>query len=180
MCFIFNGLGFVMVAVGVIVGLALEWAGLVEPTSTWIGCLLMISLDVAYRFKNYREHQWKRFFYPSTGGQWFFLPLWFWVGLFLWSSEVMPMLRSDVKNARTDISRIRGVVEARKDRNGRYPRTDTEPKDIDFKSNDPWGNPYNYEFPSQARAGSYAIWSNGPNGENEEGEGDDINSWSDD
>jgi prepilin-type N-terminal cleavage/methylation domain-containing protein len=58
---------------------------------------------------------------------------------------------------------------------------------------DPWGRAYHYvEFDSRARidretAGgqikakggqSYAIWSDGPNGENEWGKGDDINSWS--
>lgn len=45
---------------------------------------------------------------------------------------------------------------------------------------DPWGTPYNYEFPSPKRPdGSRpAIWSNGPNGKYEQGEGDDINNCS--
>ncbi len=48
------------------------------------------------------------------------------------------------------------------------------------KNIDPWGNPYNYGFPSRKLPGGSlpAIWSNGPNGKNEQGEGDDINNWS--
>lgn len=56
---------------------------------------------------------------------------------------------------------------------------------------DPWGRPFHYvEWeslpPAERKLGDrlvagetqrYAIWSNGPNGENEWGEGDDIASW---
>ncbi|MGE4357228.1 MAG: type II secretion system major pseudopilin GspG [Candidatus Omnitrophota bacterium] len=45
---------------------------------------------------------------------------------------------------------------------------------------DPWGNPYEYEPPNaQEGRNIYHLWSWGPNGENDEGEGDDICSWKD-
>jgi prepilin-type N-terminal cleavage/methylation domain-containing protein len=70
--------------------------------------------------------------------------------------------------------------------------------ELNFTSNfspvvflDPWGRPYHYvqwySFPEdQRRLGSFkakggapfAIWSDGPNRENEWGQGDDVNSWS--
>ncbi|MEZ5944673.1 MAG: type II secretion system protein GspG [Planctomycetaceae bacterium] len=51
---------------------------------------------------------------------------------------------------------------------------DRIPKDI-------WGEPLNYEYPS-TKTGSIrpAIWSNGPNRQNENGSGDDINGWEQD
>jgi general secretion pathway protein G len=44
---------------------------------------------------------------------------------------------------------------------------------------DPWGNPYNYQWPNPRvkHAKKPAIWSNGPNGVNEDGRGDDIANW---
>jgi general secretion pathway protein G len=44
---------------------------------------------------------------------------------------------------------------------------------------DAWQHPINYEPPTGAGAGgaSPRIWSNGPNGQNESGSGDDINNW---
>lgn len=47
---------------------------------------------------------------------------------------------------------------------------------------DPWGHPYNYEYPTQRFGDGTgdtrpAIWSNGPNGNDEQGEGDDIANW---
>jgi general secretion pathway protein G len=44
---------------------------------------------------------------------------------------------------------------------------------------DPWGRPYNYEWPNRRvkHATKPAIWSNGPNGVNENGDGDDIRNW---
>ncbi len=40
--------------------------------------------------------------------------------------------------------------------------------------NDPWGNPYKYEKQSD---GTYRLWSCGPDGMDNSGEGDDIASW---
>lgn len=42
---------------------------------------------------------------------------------------------------------------------------------------DPWGNLLNYDNETPQETGTPRIWSNGPNGENEEGSGDDINNW---
>lgn len=44
---------------------------------------------------------------------------------------------------------------------------------------DPWGRPYHYEWPNRKvkNAKKPAIWSNGPNGLNENGRGDDIANW---
>lgn len=44
--------------------------------------------------------------------------------------------------------------------------------------NDQWGNPWGYRFPSMRDDETqYDLWSYGPNGEDEDGEGDDITSW---
>ncbi len=43
---------------------------------------------------------------------------------------------------------------------------------------DAWGEPLNYEYPSSKAGEKPAIWSAGPNRQNEEGGGDDINNWS--
>lgn len=42
---------------------------------------------------------------------------------------------------------------------------------------DPWGNLLNYDNETPQESGTPRIWSNGPNGENEDGSGDDINNW---
>jgi general secretion pathway protein G len=44
---------------------------------------------------------------------------------------------------------------------------------------DPWGQPLNYEWPTQRvqNAQKPAIWSNGPNMQNDNGTGDDIVNW---
>jgi general secretion pathway protein G len=46
---------------------------------------------------------------------------------------------------------------------------------------DAWGEPLYYEYPSTkgTKGEKPAIWSSGPNRQNEEGAGDDINNWSD-
>lgn len=45
---------------------------------------------------------------------------------------------------------------------------------------DGWGNPLNYEFPNtRAETDGPAIWSNGKDGKNDNGSGDDINNWDD-
>jgi general secretion pathway protein G len=43
---------------------------------------------------------------------------------------------------------------------------------------DAWGEPLYYEYPSSKVGGKPAIWSSGPNRQNEDGGGDDINNWS--
>jgi general secretion pathway protein G len=45
---------------------------------------------------------------------------------------------------------------------------------------DAWGEPLYYEYPSTkgTKGEKPAIWSSGPNRQNEEGGGDDINNWS--
>jgi general secretion pathway protein G len=46
---------------------------------------------------------------------------------------------------------------------------------------DAWGEPLFYEYPSSkgTKGEKPAIWSSGPNRQNEEGAGDDINNWTD-
>ena len=45
---------------------------------------------------------------------------------------------------------------------------------------DPWGRPFNYQVETDPNTGEQIvrIWSNGPNGQNENGGGDDIANWS--
>ena len=46
---------------------------------------------------------------------------------------------------------------------------------------DPWGNELNYKFPGDVGGEKmYDLWSSGPNGDDESGDGDDIKNWSDD
>ena len=45
---------------------------------------------------------------------------------------------------------------------------------------DAWGNPLNYEYPNTKGSGPVdkpAIWSNGPDGKDDNGSNDDINNW---
>jgi general secretion pathway protein G len=50
--------------------------------------------------------------------------------------------------------------------------TDSVPKDA-------WGEQLYYEYPtSKGKGDKPAVWSSGPNRQNEDGSGDDINSWS--
>ena len=65
----------------------------------------------------------------------------------------------------------------------------TQPKDrdgnvmkdpyIDKRPLDAWGTPLNYRYPAtkQNNTSKADIWSNGPNRQNEDGSGDDINNW---
>ncbi len=51
---------------------------------------------------------------------------------------------------------------------------------LDKMPTDAWNSPLNYEYPNtKAMTSRPAIWSNGPNRQNENGGGDDINNWSD-
>lgn len=40
---------------------------------------------------------------------------------------------------------------------------------------DPWGRPYQYQFPGKHNVGSYDIWSMGPDGQT--GTNDDVGNW---
>ncbi len=42
---------------------------------------------------------------------------------------------------------------------------------------DPWGHPYKYVYPGVHRKYKYDLYSFGPNGEDDNGEKDDINNW---
>lgn len=63
------------------------------------------------------------------------------------------------------------------------PGTDTEGRAIaaylDKMPKDAWDQPLFYEYPNSkmASAAKPAIWSSGPNRQNEEGGGDDVNNW---
>lgn len=51
---------------------------------------------------------------------------------------------------------------------------------LDKMPTDAWQTPLNYEYPNtKASSERPAIWSNGPNRQNENGGGDDINNWAD-
>ncbi len=52
---------------------------------------------------------------------------------------------------------------------------------IDKLPKDPWDQPLFYEYPNSKAPDTDrpAIWSSGPNRQNENGEGDDINNWKD-
>ena len=49
---------------------------------------------------------------------------------------------------------------------------------LDEFPKDAWGQALNYDPGSAAGSNTPRIWSNGPNGQNEDGGGDDINNWS--
>lgn len=53
------------------------------------------------------------------------------------------------------------------------------PAYLEKQPKDPWGQALYYEFPNSkvANATKPAIWSSGPNKQNEDGAGDDINNW---
>jgi general secretion pathway protein G len=48
---------------------------------------------------------------------------------------------------------------------------------LDEVPKDAWGEPLYYEFPSGKAGEKPAIWSSGPNRQNEDGGGDDITNW---
>lgn len=52
---------------------------------------------------------------------------------------------------------------------------------LEKQPKDPWGQALYYEFPNSkiANATKPAIWSSGPNKQNEDGAGDDVNNWTD-
>ena len=63
---------------------------------------------------------------------------------------------------------------------GQHPRTgQTIPPYLEEYPRDGWDQPFNYEYPNSKFTGidKPAIWSNGPNQQNDNGAGDDINNW---
>ena len=62
---------------------------------------------------------------------------------------------------------------------GQYPTT--VPNSLRKSFIDEWGRPLNYEWPPSLDSGQFkykpAIWSNGPDGINQRGGGDDIGNW---
>jgi general secretion pathway protein G len=67
------------------------------------------------------------------------------------------------------------LIKTGKDEKGEQQRPYLERAPRDF-----WGNPLHYEYPSKRFPDGKrpAIWSNGLNGINEQGDGDDIGNWS--
>jgi len=92
--------------------------------------------------------------------------------------------------AQTDIANIGTQLDAFEVDNGSYPRGKnglndlvTQPRDaqnwrgpyLKELKNDPWGNPYIYEFPGKNNASGYDLSSMGPNGK--ANDDDDVTNW---
>ena len=102
--------------------------------------------------------------------------------------------RANINAARASISRLEGVIELYAvEHNARYPETlDDLLQPVDLQGQpmkpylneypkDPWGQRLNYELTTDSNAAGAQrprIWSNGPDGKNDNGSGDDINNWS--
>jgi hypothetical protein len=182
---IFNDLGLGMIIFCVLVGFALNYFGVSSDVSGGIGlALLFLFFDFSSRWNNHREHKWKRFFFPSTGGQLFFVPCWCLASFFMWGLTVSTAKESritDVERAKRSITDMELSLERQRKKQGQNPMMAKKGTRQIEGSVDPWGNPYNFEypntrFPNDDRA---AIWSNGPNGKDENGGGDDIKNWTD-
>ena len=118
------------------------------------------------------------------------------------AAMVLPNLIGRQQQASIDITKeaIHNLEQALKlyavDHNAQYPDGGTdalamlvEPVDrnnqplpayIEQAPKDAWNNPLNYEYPNtkgQSNVDKPAIWSNGPNGVNDNGSNDDINNW---
>jgi general secretion pathway protein G len=104
--------------------------------------------------------------------------------------------RANINAAKASIKGLESTLDLyRTEHNATYPQTLNDllaPKDIstgqpmraylDKVPLDPWGQPLNYEWPNNKVQNSQtalkpAIWSNGPNMQNENGSGDDIGNW---
>ncbi|MBU6409807.1 MAG: type II secretion system major pseudopilin GspG [Verrucomicrobia bacterium] len=89
--------------------------------------------------------------------------------------------------ARADISSIKTALDAFEVDNGYYPKTlqglIQQPSNtknwhgpyLDSIPQDPWGNPYSYEYPGKHNPNSFDLWSAGPDGKS--GTQDDIGNW---
>lgn len=118
------------------------------------------------------------------------------------AAMVLPNLIGRQQQANIDITKegIRNLEQALKlyavDHNARFPdggsdaltmliqpvdRNDQPmPAYIEEIPKDAWSNPLNYEYPNtkaQTTVDKPAIWSNGPDGKNDNGSNDDINNW---
>lgn len=60
-----------------------------------------------------------------------------------------------------------------------YPKTVDElyPTYLEKSPRDPWDQPYQFTQPGEKNTLSFDLWSIGPNGKNEKGEGDDVKNW---
>jgi general secretion pathway protein G len=119
------------------------------------------------------------------------------------AAAVVPSLIGKQKQALVDQSRnnIRGLEQTLKlyamDHEGEYPSGGQEALSqltsaseyrghklqayLEDVPKDAWGEPLFYEFPTSkgTKGEKPAIWSAGPNHQNEDGSGDDINNWAD-
>lgn len=119
--------------------------------------------------------------------------------LVLLAGLVLPRLlgqqnKADIKATQTQISSFKQALQNYAIDVRTYPDTETGLKALVSKPEneqqarkwdgsyieevpvDPWGNPYNYEFPPSQGSGDFPnIWSNGPDGES--GTDDDIKNW---
>ncbi len=102
--------------------------------------------------------------------------------------------KARITAAKTDIANIGGQLGRFEVDCGRYPSTTeglqalvNQPGNVKgwggpyFEGGvpkDPWGNSYNYAQPGQHNTGGYDLWSNGSNGQDDNGGGDDITNWS--
>ena len=116
------------------------------------------------------------------------------------AAMVVPNLLGSQKKANIKATRasIHNLEQAFKlyaaDNNGEYPQGGQEQiqlllseTDPDGKAIDPfleaipldaWGQPFQYEYPNnKAKSTKPAIWSLGPNAQDENGAGDDVNNW---
>ena len=104
--------------------------------------------------------------------------------------------KANVKATKASISGLESTLKlyAADRNNGEYPNGGTEVLDLllateddDGKAVDPaleaepldaWGRPFFYEYPtSKTDSPKPAIWSSGPNGQDEQGGGDDVTNW---
>lgn len=120
------------------------------------------------------------------------------------AAMVVPQLLGRQQEAMIKVTKssIKGMEDAAKlyavDHDGEYPRGNgdavypimLDPKDargnpikpyLDEIPKDAWGTPLFYEYPPSNKTppgGKPAIWSAGPNRQNENGQGDDVANWS--
>lgn len=102
--------------------------------------------------------------------------------------------RANIKAAKASINGLESAAELyRTEHNATYPQTIDDllnPKDVTTgqsmtryidpeKIRDPWGQVLNYEWPNTKvqNPTKPAIWSSGPNMQNENGTGDDVVNW---
>lgn len=125
--------------------------------------------------------------------------------LALLAAFAIPRLMGQAEQARIRLAQaaigrngpIAKALDAYKWDMGRYPETDEgisalmQPKSqVDDESyggpylendeiRDPWGNEFNYRSPGEMHEDSYDMWSNGPDGKNDDGKegSDDVKNW---